>query len=107
VLNFILPNDVYQTAKKHNSSGHIKKFATFEHLATMIFTVTRGFGPLRQVSSIMLASEGKINHFGLNHFPKPLPYPRPKREGAQQYLPISIISYPGVTIVFYRTAGFV
>jgi hypothetical protein len=100
VLNFILPNDVYQTVKKHNRYGHIKKFATYEYLVTMVFTVTRGYGPLRQVSSIMLASEGKIHHLGLNHFSKPVPYPMPKREGALQYLSISIISYPGVTIVF-------
>ncbi|MDT8415373.1 MAG: DUF4372 domain-containing protein, partial [Flavobacteriaceae bacterium] len=70
VLNFILPNDVYRTAKKHNSDRYTKKFTTYEHLVTMIFTVISGCSSLREVSSIMLACEGKINHLGLKDFPK-------------------------------------
>jgi len=70
VLNFILPNDVYRTAKKHHSDRYTKKFNTYEHLVTMIFTVISGCSSLREVSSIMLACEGKINHLGLKDFPK-------------------------------------
>lgn len=70
VLNFILPKDVYRTAKKHNSDRYTKKFTTHEHLTTMIFTVISGCSSLREVSSIMLACEGKINHLGLKGFPK-------------------------------------
>ncbi len=70
VLNFILLNDVYRTAKKHNSDRYTKKFTTYEHLVTMIFTVISGCSSLREVSSIMLACEGKINHLGLKDFPK-------------------------------------
>lgn len=70
VLNFILSNDVYRTAKKHNSDRYTKKFTTYEHLVTMIFTVISGCSSLREVSSIMLACEGKINHLGLKNFPK-------------------------------------
>ena len=70
VLNFIEPNDIYRTAKKHNSDRYTKKFTTYEHLVTMIFTVLSGCSSLREVSSIMLACEGKINHLGLNDFPK-------------------------------------
>jgi hypothetical protein len=36
----------------------------------MIFTVISGCSSLREVSSIMLACEGKINHLGLKDFPK-------------------------------------
>jgi len=36
----------------------------------MIFTVISGCSSLREVTSIMLACEGKINHLGLKHFPK-------------------------------------
>ncbi|AUS05238.1 DUF4372 domain-containing protein [Pseudotamlana carrageenivorans] len=70
VLNFILPKDVHRTAKKHNSDRYTKKFTTYEHLATMVFTVISGCSSLREVSSIMLACEGKINHLGLTDFPK-------------------------------------
>lgn len=70
VLNFIDPRDVHRTARKHDSDRYTKKFTTYEHLATMIFTVISGCSSLREVSSIMLACEGKINHLGLKDFPK-------------------------------------
>lgn len=70
VLNFIDPKDVYRTAKKHDSDRYTKKFTTYEHLVTMIFAVISGCSSLREVSSIMLACEGKINHLGLRDFPK-------------------------------------
>lgn len=36
----------------------------------MIFTVISSCSSLREVTSIMLACEGKINHLGLKYFPK-------------------------------------
>ena len=36
----------------------------------MIFTVISGCNSLREVTSIMLACEGKINHLGLKYFPR-------------------------------------
>lgn len=70
VLKYILPKEVYRTAKKLNSDRYTKKFTTYEHLVTMMFTVLSGCSSLREVSSIMLACEGKINHLGLKDFPK-------------------------------------
>lgn len=70
VLNFIDSRDIYRTAKKYHSDRYTKKFTTYEHLVTMIFTVISGCSSLREVSSIMLACEGKINHLGLKDFPK-------------------------------------
>jgi hypothetical protein len=70
VLNFISAKDIYRTAKEHNSDRYTKKFTTYEHLVTMIFSVISGCSSLREVSSIMLACEGKLNHLGLKDFPK-------------------------------------
>lgn len=70
ILKFIDQGDIYRTAKRHNSDRYTKKFNTYEHLVTMIFTVISGCSSLREVSSIMLACEGKINHLGLKDFPK-------------------------------------
>jgi len=70
ILKFIDRGDIYRTAKRHNSDRYTKKFNTYEHLVTMIFTVISGCSSLREVSSIMLACEGKINHLGLKDFPK-------------------------------------
>lgn len=70
VLNFIDPKDIYRAAKKHNSDQYTKRFTIYEHLITMIFTVISGCSSLREVFSIMLACEGKINHLGLKDFLK-------------------------------------
>lgn len=70
VLNFLDAKDIYRTAKKHNSDRYTKKFMTYDHLVTMIFAVISGCSSLREVTSIMLACEGKINHLGLRDFPK-------------------------------------
>lgn len=70
LLSFIDSRIIYRTAQKHQSDKYTKKFTTYEHLVTMIFTVISGCSSLREVSSIMLACEGKINHLGLKHFPK-------------------------------------
>ena len=68
VLNFIDSKDIHRTAKNHNSDRYTKKFTTYDHLVTMIFTVISGCSSLREVTSIMLACEGKINHLGLKDF---------------------------------------
>ncbi len=70
VLNLLDAKDIYRTAKKHDSDRYTKKFTTYEHLVTMIFAVISGCSSLREVTSIMLACEGKINHLGLKDFPK-------------------------------------
>ena len=70
VLGFIDSRIIYRTAEKHQSDKHTKKFTTYEHLVTMVFTVISGCSSLREISSIMLACEGKIHHLGLKHFPK-------------------------------------
>lgn len=70
VLSFIDPNNVNRTANKYQSDRYTKKFTTYDHLVTMIFTVLSGCSSLREVSSIMLACEGKLNHLGLKYFPR-------------------------------------
>jgi len=70
VLSHIDNKIIYRTAKKYNSDRYTKRFTTYEHLITMIFTVISGCSSLREVTSIMLACEGKINHLGLKYFPR-------------------------------------
>jgi len=70
ILGFIDRKIVYRTAEKHKSDRYTKKFTTYEHLVTMIFTVISGCSSLREITSIMLACEGRINHLGLKYFPK-------------------------------------
>lgn len=61
---------ITRTAKKQMSDRYYKRFKTYDHLVTMIFATLSGSSSLREVSSIMLACEGKINHLGLRNYPK-------------------------------------
>lgn len=70
VLKFIPASIIARTAKKHRSDRYYKRFKTYDHLVTMIFATLSGSSSLREVSSVMLACEGKINHLGLSNYPK-------------------------------------
>jgi hypothetical protein len=61
---------ITRTAKSHQGDRYYKRFKTYDHLVTMIFATLSGCTSLREVSSIMLACKGKINHLGLTRFPK-------------------------------------
>lgn len=70
ILKFIDKGIIYRTAEAHKSDKYYKKFKTYEHLVTMIYAITSGISSLREITSIMLACEGKINHLGIKYFPK-------------------------------------
>ena len=70
VLKFIPASIISRTAKREMSDRYYKRFKTYDHLVTMIFATLSGSSSLREVSSIMLACEGKINHLGLSSYPK-------------------------------------
>ncbi len=70
ILQYILPSDVSRTAKKYYSDRYYKKFKTYDHLATMIYATLSGVSSLRELTSVLLACEGRISHLNLKHFPK-------------------------------------
>ena len=70
VLNFILPSDISRTAEKYDSDRYYKKLKTYDHLVTMIYATLSGVSSLRELSTVMLACEGRISHLNLKHFPK-------------------------------------
>ena len=70
VLKWIPNTIISRTAQNYNSDKYYKRFKTYDHLVTMIFATISGCSSLREISSIILACEGKINHLGLSKFPK-------------------------------------
>lgn len=70
ILQFILPSDISRTAEKYASDRYYKKFKTYDHLITMIYATLSGVSSLRELSTVMLACEGRISHLNLKHFPK-------------------------------------
>ena len=70
ILKYISQEDISRTAEKYNSDKYYKKFKTYDHLITMLFATMSGVSSLRELSSVFLAFEGRINHLNLKYFPK-------------------------------------
>lgn len=70
ILKYILPADISRTAEKYKSDRYYKRFKTYDHLVTMIYATLSGVSSLRELSTVMLACEGRISHLNLKHFPK-------------------------------------
>jgi len=70
ILSFIRTKNVYRTASEYKSDRYTKSFTTYEHLITMVYSVLSGCSSLRELSSIMLACQGKLSHLGLKHYPR-------------------------------------
>jgi len=70
ILKYIPQQDITRTAKAYNSDRYYKKFKTYDHLVTMLYATMSGVSSLRELSSVLLACEGRISHLNLKHFPK-------------------------------------
>lgn len=70
VLNLLDREKISRTAKKYKSDRYYKRFLTHDHLITMLYVVLSGCSSLREITSIMLACEGKLNHLGIKYFPR-------------------------------------
>src|SRR6266487_5671932 len=70
ILNLIPRELVYRTAAKYQSDRYVKTFKTYDHLITVLYAVLSDCTSLRELSTAMLACEGKLNHLGLDYFPK-------------------------------------
>ena len=70
LLNFIPRELVYRTAASHQANRYTKTFKTYDHLITLLYSVLSNCTSLRELSTAMLACEGKLNHLGIAYFPK-------------------------------------
>lgn len=67
----LIPSDlITRTAQKYNSDKYYKRFKTYDHLITMLYSTLSGVSSLRELATILLACEGRIGHLNLKHFPK-------------------------------------
>ena len=64
------PSIITRTVSQHNSDRYYKRFKTYDHLVTMLYATLSGVSSLRELSTILLACEGRICHLNLKHFPK-------------------------------------
>ncbi len=67
----LLPYQIItRTVSDHNSDRYYKTFKTYDHLVTMLYATLSGVSSLRELSTVLLACEGRIGHLNLNCFPK-------------------------------------
>ena len=70
LLKLISPTIITRTALEHDSDRYYKRFMTYDHLVTMLYGTLIGVSSLRELSTILLACEGRIGHLNLKYFPK-------------------------------------
>lgn len=70
LLQYIDRGLINRTAYAWQADRYYKRFKTYDHLVTMLFAALSGVSSLRELSSVMLACEGKINHLNMTHFPR-------------------------------------
>jgi len=70
VISLIPRYQIRQLAKTFKTDYYYKKFKTYEHLITMLYAVYSKCNSIREVTTGLLASGGKLNHLGMGYFPR-------------------------------------
>lgn len=70
LVNLIPRNEIHRLAKDHNTDRYYKKFKTYEHLVTMLYAILGRCSSIREVTTGLMACEGKLNHLGMTYFPR-------------------------------------
>jgi hypothetical protein len=70
VLSFIPRQLISQISITHKADHYCKRFTTYDHLVTMLYSVFNNCTSLREVTTGLLAWEQRINHLGMRHYPR-------------------------------------
>ena len=70
LLKLLDRSEVQRIAKGHNSDRYYKKFKTWDHLVSMLYATLSDSKTLRELSTGLMACEGKLRHLGLSQAPK-------------------------------------
>ncbi len=70
LLKFIPRDVVSRIAFDYRADRYCKRFSTYEHLITILYSVFNNCNSLREVTTGMLASEQRLNHLGMRYHPR-------------------------------------
>jgi len=70
LLNFIPRSLVSGVSRSLQADRYCKRFSSYDHLVTMLYSVYNNCHSLREVSTGMLAWEQRLNHLGINNYPR-------------------------------------
>lgn len=70
-LLFLIPRTkIFRLADKYGTDRYYKKFKTYDHLVTMLYTILHRCSSLREVTTGMQICTTKLRHLGLKHVPR-------------------------------------
>ena len=69
LIQFIPKSHIFKISQEYEADRYCKKFDTWHHLITMLYSVYQQCTSLREVVTGMRACEGKLHGLGMNHFP--------------------------------------
>ncbi len=69
LISLIDQGIVSSAVKRHQSDRYVKKFDTYDHLVSMLFSSFSHCSSLREVAAAMLGLKGKTSHFQLKNIP--------------------------------------
>ncbi len=70
LLKFIPKDTVFRIAGENKADHYCKRFNTYEHLVTILYSVFNNCNSLREVATGMLASEQRLAHLGIRFHPR-------------------------------------
>src|ERR1700722_7988233 len=70
VLKFIPKSQVISIARQHKADYYCKRFTTYDHLVTILYSIFNRCTALREITTGMLAWEQRITHLGISHYPR-------------------------------------
>jgi hypothetical protein len=70
LLRFIPTHSISRIARERRSDRYSKRFNTYEHLVTMLYSIFNNCNSLREVTTGMLAAEQRLNHLGMRYHPR-------------------------------------
>ena len=70
LLRFIPKDSIFSIAQQFSADRYSKRFNTYEHLVTLLYSVFNNCNSLREVATGMLASEQRLNHLGIRYHPR-------------------------------------
>ncbi len=70
LLSYLPQGRINSLAAEHDADRYYKEFRTYTHLVTMLYGIFNRCTGLREVTTGLLAWEHRIQHLGLNYYPK-------------------------------------
>lgn len=70
LLKFVSKDSVVRIAQQHQADRYSKRFSTYEHLVTLLYSIFNNCNSLREVATGMLASEQRLSHIGIRYHPR-------------------------------------